>query len=419
MTIDTIEQRERPRHADIDAVLAHAQQREAAMLAEADPLLMSAREMRQMINEHIGANPEIKEKIDQSRREVVAAQLGLSTKGVLISGACSPDSRLLEDGRAPALEVPVALHANAQGYTDSLVHIPRVCWKKPRSSVGSPGLYHQPGGIYFALREVFLPLLERGVPFAYELLDPDDPLQNAAAYAWLGARSVGHNPLWYAMAANPTCPVGLKNGEAGGFNKIADVAQAIRANTATNLTLPTAGEAHVTTSGNQFINAIYRGGELNGLGLTDSREIRDAFQASYVEFCRNAYRAHTRVLLDCSHGNAKLFALGKRDERGQLACFDAFEELMQDNPVIVAAGEFDAPRDITVLDMTMGAMAEVNLLPGRNESGEPALAGRSDVDACLGLEQGFELQQRLAALYEQPHSRDPIWSSHPAFTAIS
>lgn len=419
MSISPVEQREHHRPSDIDAILEHARRQEQNMLDGAERLQLSVRDMRQMVNEHLGANPELQEVIDQARRDIIAAQLGLSTKGVLISGACAPDSRRLDDGRIPALEVPVALHENAKQHAESLTHVPRICWKKPRSSTGSPGLYHQPGGVYFALREVYLPLIERGVPFAYELLDPDDPLQGAASYAWLGARSVGHNPLWYAMASNPTCPVGLKNGETGGFNKVADVALAIRDRTATSLQLPDATDAHVTTAGNQFINAIYRGGELNGLDLSDPDEIRAAFQASYLDFCRSAYRAHTRVLLDCSHGNAKLFTRGKRDERGQLDCFAAFEELAQDNPVVVHAGELDAPRDVTVLDITMGAMAEVNWLPGRNESPETALAGRSDVDACLALEQGFELQARLAALYDQPRAKGPIWSNHPAFTIQS
>lgn len=401
---------------DVETILTNARQQEVIMLSEAEPLPLTVKQMRLMVNERIESSPEAIKAVERTRLAIMGAQLGLSSKAVFIMGQCAPDSRLFDDGRVPALEVPLALHDHAQNFSDSLIHLPRVCWKKPRSSEGSPGLYHQLNGAAFALQEIYLPLIEKGVPFAYELLDADDPLQNAAAYAWLGARSIGHNSLWYAMAANPSCPVGLKNGEGGGFSKINDVARAIRAQTAVNLALTTGTEAQVTTPGNKLINAIYRGGELNQLGLTKSNEIRIAFQQSYLEFCRAAYQAHTRVLLDCSHSNAKLFSGGKRSEQGQLDCFDAFEELILENPVIIAAGEFDAPRDITVLDLSMGAMAEVNWLPGRNESGQPALAGRSDVDACLAIEQGFELQKRIAALYKNRDVCPPLWLDHPAYT---
>ncbi len=415
MSQQTMERMEAGGEADVAMLVRSARTREAAMLSAAEPLPLTAKDIREVVAEQIDQNPEARVAIERARYEIIAAQLGLTQKGLLIAGQCAPDSRLLNDGRSPALEVPLALHANAQDYSDTLINIPRVCWKKPRSSTGSPGLYHQSSGPEFALREIYLPLIESGTPFAYELLDPDDPLQHAASYAWLGARSVGHNSLWYAMAANPTCPVGLKNGEGGDFNKVRDVSKAIRANTAVNLTLQNTKETHVTTAGNQFINAIYRGGELNGCGLTKPTDIRHAFQQSYLQFCRDAYQSHTRVLLDCSHGNAKLFSRGARNEQGQMDCFDAFEELILENPVVVAAGEWLAPRDITVLDMTMGAMAEINLLPGRNEPGQLALAGRSDVDACLALAQGFELQKRLAALYEIPRSAAPLWREHPAF----
>ncbi|MGD8373892.1 MAG: hypothetical protein PVI21_03470 [Candidatus Woesebacteria bacterium] len=401
----------------VDAIFESARRREKEMLENAQKSELTAAEMRLMLHECLQQNPEALNAIHKSRREIAAVQLGLSNKGVFISGQCSPDMRPLEDGRYPAYEVPHALHENAQRHVDSLVHIPRVCWKKPRSSAGPAGLYHEQGGATFALREVYLPLVQAGVPFAYEFLDPNDPLQDCASYAWLGARSVGHNALWYPLSANATCPAGLKNGEAGRFHKVDDAANAIRSRTTVQAALP-GYEATIITSGNSFVNSIYRGGELVKLGLEDPGEIREAFQQGYKDFCRTSYKHHMRVMLDISHGNAKLFTRGARDERGQLDCFDAFEDLLQQNPTIVRYGEMNAPRDITVKDVTMGAMAEVSWLPGRNNAEEGVIAGRSDVDACLGLGQGIDLQKRMAELFDDGKNDIPLWIDHPAFQEV-
>lgn len=397
-----------------DAIFESARRRQKEMLETAQKSELSVAEMRLMLHECLKQNPEALNAIHKYRREVAAIQLGLSSKGVFISGQCSPDMRPLEDGRYPAYEVPHALHENAQRHVDSLVHIPRVCWKKPRSSAGPAGLYHEQNGATFALREIYLPLVQAGVPFAYEFLDPNDPLQDCASYAWLGARSVGHNALWYPLSANSTCPAGLKNGEAGRFHKVDDAANAIRSQTTVQASLPEF-EATITTAGNSFLNSIYRGGELAKLGLEDPQEIREAFQQGYKDFCRMSYEHHMRVMLDISHGNAKLFTKGARDEQGQLDCFDAFEDLLRQNPVIIDYGEMHAPRDITVKDVTMGAMAEVSWLPGRNNTEEDPIAGRSDVDACLGLGQGIDLQKRMAALFDDNKNNIPLWTDHPAY----
>jgi phospho-2-dehydro-3-deoxyheptonate aldolase len=387
------------------------------MLKKATAVELTVKEMRALIYDFLEQNQTAKAAIDKIRRDIIAVQLGLSQKGLLISGQCAPDAQSLEDGRYPAFEVPHALHENAQQYNESLVHIPRVCWKKPRSSTGPAGLYHEPSGASFALREIYLPLIQAGIPFAYELLDSDDPLQNAASYIWLGARSVGHNSLWYSLSAHATCPIGIKNSETGRFNKIDNAATTIRSQTQIRAALHSANEATITTAGNQFVNAIYRGGELQRLQLQDPLEIKTAFQEAFKDFCRTAYKHHLRALLDISHGNARLFTKGARDEQGQLAAFDAFEELIQQNPAVVTAGEFGAQRDITVKDVTMGVMAEVNWLPGRNDPNAPQVPGRSNVDACLGLGQGIDLQKRIATLYSHdpalPH--EPLWADHPAF----
>lgn len=404
---------ERPVHR-LDAIFDAAKRREQEMLENARIADLSVAEMRLMLHECLKQSPEAKNAITGARRDIAAVQLGLSNKGVFISGQCSPDMRPLEDGRYPAFEVPHALHENAQQHLDSLVHIPRVCWKKPRSSAGPAGLYHEQDGSAFALREIYLPLVQAGIPFAYEFLDPNDPLQDCASYAWLGARSVSHNALWYPLAANSTCPIGVKNGEAGRFHKIDDAANAIRSRTTVQAVLPEF-EATVTTGGNQFLNSIYRGGELAKLGLEDPAEIREAFKQGYKDFCRTSYKHRMRVMLDISHGNAKLFTKGRRDEQGQMDCFEAFEELLYDNPIIVHSGEMGAPRDVSVKDVTMGAMAEINWLPGRNNGNGDEIAGRSDVDACLGLGQGIDLQKRMSALFNSKQPDMPLWTDHPAY----
>jgi hypothetical protein len=347
-------------------------------------------------HDYLGANPHIAEMLANDHMEFATIAFGLSHVGITAYGECQTDFKYAADGNLPTLEVSRALHANGARYGNTKNKV-RKGLEKPRTNNGQPGEVHSPDGdgIDRMLREMILPLHESGIAPLFESLDiryiPGfAPLSGGV---WNGGRSAAYPPNRYAYSALGFHPIGLKNGEYGGFAEIANAAKAVRSSNPYTLHHPEHGDRTVETVGNPVLFAIHRGPgkqfiEQSANMTPDAR--KELFRNDLVEFCRQAYEHRLRVLVDCSHGNARFFDGNTNHELGQLLTFESLEELLYENPVIVSAGEFDAPRNITLLDVVMGNMAEIHMQAGKN----PDLPGFSNVDKCLDLQTGFDMQRR-------------------------
>ncbi len=192
-------------------------------------------------------------------REIKDIFLGKDDKFILIIGPCSADR---EDA---VLDYTCRLSKLQEKVKDKIFIIPRIYTNKPRTTGdGYKGLVHQPDpekkpdtyeGI-LAIRRLHTKAIEEsGLVCADEMLYPSEYryLSDILSYVAIGARSV-ENQEHRLVSSGLDIPVGMKNPTSG------DISVMLNSITA-------AQHSHnfiyrgwdVTTSGNPYAHAIYRG----------------------------------------------------------------------------------------------------------------------------------------------------------------
>ncbi|MGR8933044.1 MAG: 3-deoxy-7-phosphoheptulonate synthase AroG [Gammaproteobacteria bacterium] len=311
----------------------------------------------------------------QARNEIHRILKRADDRLLVIVGPCS-----IHDPEA-AHEYARKLKAVKDELHDDLIVVMRVYFEKPRTTVGWKGLINDPNldssfninkGLRIA-RKLLLDINEFGVPAATEYLDLITPQYFSDLISWgaIGARTT-ESQVHRELASGLSCPVGFKNATDGTIKTAVD---AIGAAMSPHhfLSLTKAGHSAIfSTSGNQDVHVILRGG--NG------QPNYDAVSVEKVAEALEAARLLPNIMIDFSHANCL-----KQYQRQMLVAED------------VAAQISGGDRRI------IGVMMESHLKAGRQDvvPGKPLVYGQSITDACLGWDDSVVVLKELAQAVRQ------------------
>ena len=258
---------------------------------------------------------------------------------------------------------------------DRLEIVMRVCFEKPRTTVGWKGLINDPDldgsfkidtGLRLA-RNLLRDIADLGLPAGCEFLDVTTPQYFADLVAWgaIGARTT-ESQVHRELASGLSCPVGFKNGTDGNVRIALD---AVRSAGQPHHFLAVTKDGHsgiASTTGNDDCHIILRGGKATN------------YDAASVEAaCAEAVKSGLApaVMIDASHANSS------KNPENQPA-------VLADIGTQIAAGD----RRI------IGVMIESNLVAGRQDlvPGKPLTYGQSITDGCIGWDATVTALEKLA-----------------------
>lgn len=311
----------------------------------------------------------------QARNDIHRILKRVDDRLLAIIGPCS-----IHDSEA-AHEYAHRLKTVKDELQDDLVVVMRVYFEKPRTTVGWKGLINDPDldssfninkGLRIA-RKLLLDINEFGVPAATEYLDLITPQYFSDLISWgaIGARTT-ESQVHRELASGLSCPVGFKNATDGTIKTAVDAIGA--AMTPHHfLSLTKAGHSAIfSTSGNEDVHVILRGG--NGqpnYGAVSVEQVAEALEAA---------RLTPNIMIDFSHANCL-----KQYQRQMLVGEDVAAQ--------IAGGD----RRI------IGVMIESHLKAGRQDvvPGKPLVYGQSITDACLGWDDSVMALKELARAVRQ------------------
>lgn len=302
-----------------------------------------------------------------------------------------------EERRLLAVVGPCSIHdvASARDYAnhllkarreleDQLLIVMRVYFEKPRTTTGWKGLINDPHlddsydmatGLRLA-RQLLLDLAEQGLPAATEMLDPITPQYLAELVTWtgIGART-SESQTHREMASGLSMPVGFKNSTDG------SIAPAVNAMSAAQqphrfLGIDSEGQVSVVnTTGNPDCHLVLRGGSTAPNYDTESISIAMTV-LKQANLC-------TRIMVDCSHGNAQ------KDFRKQsVALHNVAAQIRAGNSHL------------------MGVMIESNLVAGKQPFPAPRhqlVYGQSITDPCVDFPTTLTMLRELAEAATNRH----------------
>jgi len=307
-----------------------------------------------------------------STRDVIRAILqGQDPRLLVVVGPCS-----IHDVDAARDYASHLLKARGE-CNEQLLIVMRVYFEKPRTTTGWKGLLNDPHldgshdmatGLRLA-RKLLLDLAEQGLPAATEMLDPITPQYLADLVAWtgIGART-SESQTHREMASGLSMPVGFKNSTDG------SIAPAVNAMSAALhphrfLGIDSEGQVSiVSTTGNPNCHLVLRGGA-NGPNYNAESLAIAAKVLEQAGLC-------TRVMVDCSHGNAQ-----KDFRRQPLALTNVAAQ--------IRAGS----------SLPMGVMIESNLVAGKQSFPAPRpqlVYGQSITVACVDFPTPLAMLRELA-----------------------
>jgi 3-deoxy-7-phosphoheptulonate synthase len=313
-----------------------------------------------------------------ARQAVHNILTGEDDRLLVVVGPCS-----IHDTKA-ALEYAQKLKHAKDDLAGDLLVIMRVYFEKPRTTVGWKGLINDPDidssfninkGLRVA-RQLLIDVNNLGMPAATEYLDLITPQYISDLIAWgaIGARtteSQGHREL----ASGVSCPIGFKN-STDGTAKIAIDAIGSAMSPHHFLSLTKAGHSAIfSTTGNQDVHIILRGG--------NESPNYDAVSVEKVAESLEKAQLRANIMIDFSHANSL-----KQYHRQLIVGEDVSEQ--------IASGD----------TRIMGVMIESHLKAGSQKvvDGQPLVYGQSITDGCLSFEDTLLLLQTLASAVQRRRS---------------
>ena len=217
---------------------------------------------------------------------------------ILIVGPCS-----IHDINA-AKEYALKLKSLQEEVKKSVFLVMRVCFEKPRTTVGWKGLISDPDmdnsldvdkGLHQA-REFLVWLADQGIPAATEALNPITPQYFADLISWcaIGARTT-ESQTHREMSSGLSMTVGFKNGTDGNLNMAIN---AIKACSSPQSFLGINDEGQISTfkaKGNKSSHIILRGGKKSNYHISDIIECEKLLRQNDLA---------ERIMVDCSHDNS-------------------------------------------------------------------------------------------------------------------
>ncbi|WP_067467952.1 3-deoxy-7-phosphoheptulonate synthase [Actinomadura macra] len=304
-----------------------------------------------------------------AHRETIAGVLDRRDPRLLvIVGPCS-----VHDPVA-ALDYAHRLADAATRFADDLVVVLRAYLEKPRTVAGWAGLLRDPtldgagdiaGGIR-AGRAFLVDAARTGLPIAYEFVDPflAPHVADTVSWAAIGARTVT-SPPHRQLASWLPMPVGMKNTLGGRIDLAID---AIRAAGLPHVFPGIGTDGRVTalrSDGNLAVHLVLRGGTVPNHDTASVAAAVNALAEAGL---------HSRVVVDCSHGNS-----GKDHNRQPVVLADLADRIGRGDQALA------------------GVMLESYLADGRQgPDTRPLRPDLSITDACLGWARTAPLLEQLA-----------------------
>ncbi len=318
------------------------------------------------------------ETVGQARQSIANCVRGRDDRLVVVVGPCS-----IHD-EAAAIEYAQRLREQAQRLTGDLLIVMRVYFEKPRTSIGWKGLINDPDmdgsfhinkGLKMA-RHLLLNLAEQGLPAGCEFLDTIMPQFFADLVSWgaIGARTT-ESQVHRELASGMSCPMGFKNGTDGNLQVAVDaIKTACHSHRFLSVTKQSVA-AIVATRGNEDCHVILRGGH--------SSANYDADTVNTAAALLESKGMHTRVMVDCSHGNS-----GKDPKQQPMVAQDVAQQLGQGSSAI------------------FGVMLEGHLVGGSQgiAAADSMTYGQSVTDACLSWDETVPVLDLLADAVRQRRS---------------
>ena len=317
----------------------------------------------------------------KTRAEIHKILTGQDDRLLVVVGPCS-----IHDTVA-AKEYAGLLKTVKEQLKDELLIVMRVYFEKPRTTVGWKGLINDPDidssfninkGLRIA-RQLLLDVNTLGVPAATEYLDLITPQYVSDLIAWgaIGARtteSQGHREL----ASGVSCPIGFKNSTDGTI-KIAIDAIGAAMSPHHFLSLTKAGHSAIfSTTGNEDVHIILRGGQ--------GRPNYDTVSVEQV--AEGLIKADLRpnIMIDFSHANSL-----KQCQRQIIVCHDVAAQIANGDHRII------------------GVMIESHLKAGSQKviAGQPLVYGQSITDGCISWDDTVPLLRDLASTVLKRRTVDP------------
>jgi 3-deoxy-7-phosphoheptulonate synthase len=313
-----------------------------------------------------------------------AAQTILTTRAAIHRILTGKDDRLLVVVGPCSIHDTTAAHdyagllkAATDQLKEDLLIVMRVYFEKPRTTVGWKGLINDPDlndsfdinkGLYIA-RELLLGLNTAGIPAATEYLDLITPQYISDLISWgaIGARTT-ESQVHRELASGLSCPVGFKNAT-DGTTKIAIDAIGAAMSPHHFLSVTKKGQSAIfSTTGNQDVHIILRGG--------NDKPNYDAQSVEQVAKGLHAAGLRQNIMIDFSHANCS-----KQYQRQLVVAEEVGAQIAQGDKRII------------------GVMLESHIKAGRQNVGalEELVYGQSITDGCLGWDDTFGLLRKLAA----------------------
>jgi 3-deoxy-7-phosphoheptulonate synthase len=310
-----------------------------------------------------------------ARKDIHRILTGKDDRLLVVVGPCS-----IHDADA-AHEYAAKLKVVKDQLQEDLLIVMRVYFEKPRTTVGWKGLINDPDlnssfninkGLRIA-RNLLLGLNESGIPAATEYLDLITPQYVSDLIAWgaIGARTT-ESQVHRELASGLSCSVGFKNATDGTV-KIAIDAIGAAMSPHHFLSLTKAGHSAIfTTTGNEDVHLILRGGS--------DRPNYDAVSVEQASEALLASGLPANIMIDFSHANSL-----KQCQRQILVGEDVATQISNGDHRII------------------GVMIESNLVAGRQDvvADQELVYGQSITDACLGWEDTVQLLEDIAAAVRQ------------------
>ncbi|AOA58356.1 3-deoxy-7-phosphoheptulonate synthase [Acinetobacter larvae] len=307
--------------------------------------------------------------IAQQRHHIHQILTGKDHRLLVIVGPCSVHDPIA------VLEYAERLKQLQSQVADQMLLVMRAYIEKPRTTVGWKGFLYDPdldgsANLQHGLsrsRQLYLQLIELGLPLATEVLNPMATAYFDDLIAWgaIGART-SESQIHREIASLMPYSIGFKNGTDGSVQIALDAIQSA-SNSHHFLGMSQNGLPSILTSvGNPAAHLILRGAN-HGTNY-DAHSIAQLKQQHQGQL--------PALVIDCSHGNS-----GK-------------DPLKQ--PQILA--QIIAERHLT---QVKGVMLESHLVDGQQKISDQMCYGQSITDGCLGWEKTATLLTEMSALLAQ------------------
>ena len=322
----------------------------------------------QQLKQQQPLSSELTAQVQQQRQTIEKILKGQDSRLLVITGPCS-----IHDPKA-VFEYAEKLKKLQAQVEKQIYFVMRAYIEKPRTTVGWKGFLYDPNlngqadlneGLAQS-RELYLQILNLGLPLASEILNPmvtgyfDDLL----AWGAIGART-SESQIHREIASSLPYPVGFKNGTDGSVQIATDAILSSQHSHQFFAMGQTGAPVLLASSGNPLAHIILRG---SNSGTN--------YDAASIQAIQKTLKQPTAIIVDCSHGNS-----GKDPLRQP----EVLQQVVQE-------------RELT---QVRGVMLESHLVDGQQKISECMVYGQSVTDGCLGWDKTEALLLEIAEQLNQ------------------